>query len=139
MLDKQYTVKGTKTGCSYCKCEWNTINQTSKYSHFGSKEIAKRRKVAWCSAEYSRFPSDEKSIIISHFEDLKAKAEAKERHDRRKGNYLILKLGLLRYDFGSDSISEVEQKKSKQSTLYDYVDPKATDDYIDLKVQRKTQ
>ena len=42
-------------------------------------------------------------------------------------------------NFGSESISEVEQKKSKQSTLYDYVDPKATDDYIDLKVQRKTQ
>ena len=66
LLDKQCTVKGTKAGCSYCKFERNTINQTSKYAHFGSKEIAKRRKVAWCSAEYSRFPSDEKSIIISH-------------------------------------------------------------------------
>ena len=42
LLDKQYTVKGTKPGCSHCKCEWNTINKTSKYAHFGSKEIAKR-------------------------------------------------------------------------------------------------
>ena len=108
LLDKQYTVKGTKTGCSYCKCEWSTINQTSKYSHFGSKEIAKRRKVAWCSAEYSRFPSDEKSIIISHFEDLKAKAEAKERHDRRKGNYLILKLGLLKVQAILDPIQSLK-------------------------------
>ena len=97
LIGKRYTVKGTKIVCSYCKCEWNTINKTSKYAHYGSKEIAKRREVAWRSKEYSRFPSDEKSIIISHFEDLKAKAEAKERHDRRKGNYLILKLGLLRY------------------------------------------
>ena len=109
--DKQYTVKGTKTGCSHCKCEWNTINKTSKYAHFGSKEIAKRCKVAWCSEEYSRFPSDEKSIIISHFEDLKAKAEAKERHDRRKGNYLILKLGLLNVQAILDPIQSLKKSK----------------------------
>jgi len=128
LIGKQYTVKWTKTGCSHCKCEWNTINKTSKYAHFGSKEIAKRCKVGWCSEEYSRFPSDEKSIIISHFEDLKAKAEAKECRARRKRELFDFEIGSTcgTSDFGSDLISEVEQKKSKQSTLNDYVDPKAT-------------
>jgi hypothetical protein len=72
---------------------------------------------------------------------LKAKAEAKERHGRRRRELFDFEIGFTcdTSDYGSNSISEVEPKKSKQSTLYDYVDPKATDDYVDLKVQIKTQ
>jgi hypothetical protein len=86
---------------------------------------------------------DEKSTIISHFEDFKAEAEAeaKERYDRRKRELFDFEIGFTcdTSVYGSDSISEVEPKKSKQSTLYDYVDSKATDDYVDLKMQIKTQ
>ena len=56
---------------------------------------------------------DEKSIIISHFEDLKAKAEAKERYDRRKTELFDFEIGFTcdTSDYGSDIISEVEPKK----------------------------